>query len=853
MKKYFTQHFLPCLCASVAILLASTMQAQEATQPLNANWQFTESGKNNWLAATVPGTVHTDLLAHGKIPDPYIGTNESQVQWVETKAWEYKTTFNASEEIWKSKHKELVFEGLDTYAFVYLNDSLILTGENMFLEYRIDVTKHLKKTKNNLRIVFHPASELIEKNKTLAAHKNLPGGDRVYIRKAQYQFGWDFGPRLVTAGIYKKIWLRGINELDVKNINLKTEKIKNDTAWLEVNFDLNYLTKGQKEYVIEVSDKSKNYLKKQFSVNETTSGMGYKFAIPKPKLWWANNMGKPYQYEFTIKIYSGNDILEKKIKYGIRTIELRQEKQGNGKSFTFFLNGEPVFMKGANWIPSDNFTPRITSEKYYSLIKSAQQSNMNMLRVWGGGIYETEDFYNDCDSLGIMVWQDFMFAGGVYPANEYFMNRLRVETQSQFLRLSPHACIVAWCGNNEIEEGWNNWGWQNEMKISSSDSLKMWNDEKVIFNDFIPGIIHSRDSNAIYIPSSPSTGWSHPEAYKSGDVHYWGVWWGMEPFSSYDNHVGRFMSEYGFQGMPPLSSFALFNPDGTFSFSDPAFQSHQKHPKGYETINTYMQRDYPVPDEFSDYVYVSQVVQRDGVSRAIEAHRKAMPYCMGTLFWQYNDCWPATSWSSVDYYGQKKLLQYALKDLYAPVLVSVTERNDSVLLYVVNDDTISHKGLLAFAWMNLKGETIRTSFTPTTIYTGRSSMVFGFEKKQLLDTLDPENGVLHLIFSYENNKSVTTNYYFANTKSLALAKDPGLMSDIVPVAGKAGTYTVTLRTVSLAKNVYLSFNDPKATFSDNGFDMLAGETKDVIITTSLSLEQLKAGMRIQTMNSLQGQ
>lgn len=843
-----------CLRAFVASLLflslTSPIAAQEVTQSLNSNWQFTESGKKEWLAATVPGTIHTDLLAHGKIPDPYIGTNESKVQWVETKAWEYKTTFNASDEIWKSKHKELIFEGLDTYAFVYLNDSLILTGENMFLEYRIEVGKYLKKTNNNLRIVFHPASELIEKNKAASTYKNLPGGDRVYIRKAQYQFGWDWGPRLVTAGIWKNVRLEGFNEFKIQTL-LTTDKIQNDTAFLLMQYlPSEPLGEGEKIHVVLSEG---NIIYADFTEtgrNTFINYTGFPVKIPHPRLWWCNGMGKQSIYHFTCTFTSGKNKLTKKINYAIRTVRLDTTADAYGNKFMLFLNNEPVFIKGANWIPNDNFLPRVTSEKYYSLLKATQQSNMNMLRVWGGGAYESDNFYNDCDSLGIMVWQDFMFAGGIYPGNEKFMNALRIETTYQFKRLCSHPCIAIWCGNNEITEAWNNWGWQKEMNISSNDSLKMWNDEKVIFTELIPGAIRWLDNMVIYIPTSPSTGWGHPEAYKSGDVHYWGVWWGMEPFSSYDNHVGRFMSEYGFQATPPLSSFALFDTDGNISLNDSTTRAHQKHPKGFETISEYMIRDYPVPATFSDYVYVSQVVQLDGVSRAIEDHRKAMPYCMGTLFWQYNDCWPVTSWSSVDYYGQKKLLQYALKDLYAPLLVTVTERNDSILVHVINDDTISHTCGLGFAWMEFDGNVARTSFTQVKANAGRSIMVLGFQKKEFFDRIAPEKGVLHLVLNYENEKTIASNHYFANTKSLKLVKDPGLINDIVPVAGKPGSYTITLRTVSLAKNIYLSLNDPKATFSDNGFDMLAGETKDVIITTTLSLEQLKTEMKIQMMNSL---
>jgi beta-mannosidase len=832
---------------AISLLLTFHSLAQTTAQSLNNNWQFTEAGKNEWLSAIVPGTVHTDLLAHGKIPDPFIGENEKQVQWVETKTWEYKTTFDASADLWKNKHKELIFEGLDTYARVYLNDSLILTGENMFLEYRIDVTKSLKKTGNILRIDFLPIADLIAKNKKLAGNSNLPGGDRVYVRKAQYQFGWDFGPRLVTAGIWKNVRLEGWNDykLEVRIVNTE---IKKDTAFLALYLDYTAIPQ-ETNITVEVSDESHNYLKSKFQAEKGMIGIGLKLSIPHPRLWWCNGMGKQNIYHFKISLTIGKSKAEAEVNHAIRIFRLDTSKDDAGNSFALYLNGEPVFIKGSNWIPADNFLPRMNAEKYYSLLKTAQQSNMNMLRVWGGGVYENDNFYNDCDSLGIMVWQDFMYAGGIYPASEKFMYPIRMEVEQQFNRLDKHACVALWCGNNEIEEGWKNWDWQKEMKISSSDSLRMWNDERMIFSNLIPGAIHNMDSMAIYVSSSPATGWGHAEAYKSGDVHYWGVWWGMEPFASYDNHVGRFVSEYGFQGLPPVSSLAAFDNAGYMDKNDPQMKAHEKHPKGFETIDEYMKRDYPAANGIADYSYISQVMQRDGISRAIEDHRRAMPYCMGTMYWQYDDCWPGITWSTTDYYGQKKLLQYAIKDLYAPLLVSAIERNDSILIYVINDDTVSHKGVLAFAYMDMTGNVARTSFTPTTIYTGRSMMVLGFQKKEFFDRVPATEGVFRMVFNYENDQSVQSIHYFATGKALKLPADPGLISDIVPLAGKPGSYTITLRTISLAKNVYLSLPDVNATFSDNGFDMLPGDTKDVIITTSLSEADLKAQLKIQLMNS----
>jgi beta-mannosidase len=829
--------------------------SQTVSQDLNSNWVFSEAGKNKWLMAKVPGTVHTDLWANGEIVDPYINEKEKDVQWIETKSWEYESTFDLDDEIGKSKHKDLVFEGLDTYAFIYLNDSLLLTTENMFRTYRIDVTKFLKKKKNVLRIVFHPASELIELNKSKSDIKNLPGGDRVFIRKAQYQFGWDFGPRLVTCGIWKPVRLEGWNDFAIRDPHIWTSEISNDTAAVCFSFDL----AGQlgKSFHVTIKDGSTVYLERDYTSKDNsinTTGLHYDFFyLPNPRLWWCNGMGKPQLYNFQITVTSGKSHDSQIVPTGIRTIKLITVEETRDSTFYFELNGKSVFIKGANWIPSDNFLPRVSTEKYYSLIKSAQQSNMNMLRVWGGGTYEDDKFYNICDSLGIMVWQDFMFACGMYPYDNHFLSEVGAEARDNMLRLQNHPSLSLWCGNNENEEGWENWDWQKDFKYTESEKKQLVNGNKLLFDQSV-GLLEGellQDNFYLYNywPTSPMKGWGNPHAYKQGDVHYWGVWWGKEPFSAYDNHVGRFMTEYGFQSMPALSSFKLFD-SNTFSLTDPTILAHQKNENGFATIQEYMQKDYPVPTGFSDYIYVSQVMQRDAMTKAIEAHRRAMSYCMGTLFWQYNDCWPGTTWSSIDYYGQPKLLNYALKDLYAPVMVSVVERNDSVLIYVVNEDEKSHFGVLGFQWENFDGANVRTSLGQMNANGESSNIVLAFNKKALLDTLSPTKGVLHVIFSYDN-KVARKDYYFVNTKSLALTKDPRLTTDVSTVRNADGTLTLTLTAISLAKNVYLTLDDADSKFSDNGFDLLPNETREIQITTKLSIDEVRNKLKVQTINSLQ--
>lgn len=830
---------------------ACCLHAQAVTQDLCSNWEFSESGKNEWLPAKVPGTVHTDLLAAKKIPDPYLYTNESGVQWVENKTWEYRTRFDCSKSTWKQKKKQLVFEGLDTYAKVYLNDSLILTATNMFRTYTVDVERPLHKKNNLLRIVFLPASELIGQNRSQAEVQNLPGGERVFIRKAQYQFGWDWSPRLVTCGIWKKVRLEAWSGQMLDHFDLVTDAIQDDTAYLRMSFDFrDALAVGQEVSVTVRENGWELYSGKWKNPLEYNRAVDMQVLIAQPKLWWCNGLGKPYLYDLECEIRTGKKKFIRRLRFGIRKIELDQHPDRHGSAFLFYLNDKPVFIKGANWIPGDNFLPRMQPDKYRRLLNLAAGSNMNMLRVWGGGAYEDDYFYHLCDSLGIMVWQDFMFACGMYPTNPGFMSDLHEEFTGQIDRLISHPSIVIWCGNNENTEGWFNWGWQKEMKMSRSDSLLVANGYFELFYTQMRLLLYAYDRNVIYWPSSPSIGWGHSEAYKEGDVHYWGVWWGQEPFSAYDSHVGRFVTEYGFQGMPDERSFAAFAGKRYFDLKDSVIRAHQKHPTGYETINAYMQRDYPVPANFFDYLYVSQVVQRDGMQRAIEAHRRTQPYCMGTVFWQFNDCWPVTSWSSVDYYERPKLFQYALPSLYAPVMISVTERNDSVLLYLINDDTLAHNGELSFRWTDFSGKVYRFSQGAEYLPENSSMPAAGFRKKLLLDTLAASDGVLTVVYRYEGNRSVEKNYYFAPVKDLHLQADPGISLVTEPAEGEAGTFFVSLKCTSLARDIYLATSDESTRFSDNGFDLLPGAEKKIKVKSSLSQDELRKNIRVYTMNGM---
>ncbi|HTF05045.1 MAG TPA: glycoside hydrolase family 2 protein [Bacteroidia bacterium] len=848
--------FASAYAPAFATYVPAPPPSTEYTVGLNTAWQFRELGTTAFFPAEVPGTVHTDLFRNGKIPDPYFGTNESKLQWVETKTWEYSTTFECSKKLRKEKHIELEFDGLDTYADVYLNDSLLFTAEDMFLSYTADIKKFVK-ANNRLRIVFHPASELIEQNRALSPVKKYPGGDRVFIRKAQYQFGWDWGPRFVTCGIWKPVRLVAWSDFRVTDVVYTLDYLSKDTAYMKVDFMFQSDRPGIYNFGVRENLVSL-FSSKYKHAGKTNEHLQLEFKIPKPRLWWCNGLGTPEMYEFVLTARPqgrrGKDNYSRvKTKTGVRKIELSSDRIGNDGSFTFILNDVPVFAKGANWIPSDNFLPRVPREKIVRQLKDMHELNMNMVRVWGGGAYESDYFYEQCDSLGLMVWQDLMFACSMYPYKTLDRNNMLThEINDNYRRLASHPCIALWCGDNENREGWFNWGWQKQMEYSVQDSTAIYN-EYLEYQLKFMATLNRTDPFFPYLMSSPHNGWGRKEAYTRGDVHYWGVWWGMEPFSSYETHTGRFVSEFGFQGAPSFHTFKEMGAETSKWFADSTIQLHQKHPTGYQTIETYMKRDYGItPNSFEDYVYLSQVMQRDAMTTAIEAQRRNMPRCMGSLFWQYNDCWPATSWSVQDYSGRKKLAWYNLKRLYSDLMISFEVTPDSVLVWVVNNSLTEKSPILNVNWVSFQGATKYSYSHPYALPAHSSHCYFRIAKKQLFDSLSAENGVLtaKLISIGFSRTSVlaTATQVLAQPMQLNLPEAEPKCTFVRYI--KEGPMAITLTSPVYLRAVMITCDDPGTTFSDNGFDILPGESYLIEITTTKTEKEIKESLRFHTMNRL---
>ena len=729
------------------------------------------------------------------------------------------------------KHIVLQFDGIDTYADVYLNDRNVLCTDNMFRSWKTDVAGILKAGTNNLKLVFYPAA-IRAKESAAGLPYTLPGEGRVFIRKAQYQFGWDWGPRFVTCGIFKSPVLLMYNDPVIQHIQAVVKSLCDSVADVEVVIELSGPSSEKLTLTVTLGD-TIQLLKEVAEIASGKSSAMVTFKVKYPHKWWCNGMGSPYLYNVKAELKKGSKQLsEKNIKLGLRTIELVQDPDEKGKTFYFRLNGIPVFAKGANYIPQDNFVTRVKPGQYRDLLKSAASANMNMLRVWGGGIYENDIFYDLCDSLGIMVWQDFMFACAMYPGDSNYVYNVKEEVKDQIIRLRNHPCLALWCGNNENDEGWKNWGWQKTYMYSPEDSAKIYNDYLNLFEKEIPDLIKRYDTGRAYHPSSPSAGWGRSEAYLSGDVHYWGVWWGMEPFENYREKTGRFVSEYGFQAFPSMQMLKNYIPAAELSVTSGAMKNHQKHPTGFETISKYMERDYNVPAKFEDYIYISQLLQARGFGMATEYHRKARPFCMGTLYWQLNDCWPAVSWSSTDYSGTPKALHYKIKESFKDVILVNEMSPENVTTWIVSDKMNDIRAKLIIELVDFSGKVYHSDSKVIEVTAASSEIKYRLPLEELKKVSVNDYSCLLRYRLYLNDESkniVTKLFYFVKPKYFIL-QDPGIILE------KSSDNNVIVKcTKYLAKDVYL-YSDG-ILFEENFFDMLPGESRVVKYTKLLKDKQ----------------
>jgi beta-mannosidase len=845
---------------------ALPLQAVEpSSRNLDSHWQFRavanadQADVKQWHPAQVPGVVQTDLFTNKLIPDPFGRDNEFHLQWVGLADWEYQTTFQVDAAALAHEHVDLVFEGLDTFADVYLNEQSILHADNMFRRWRIPAKSTLKPGSNTLRIVFHSAVEkMIPYAKSqpyvlpsISTH-NYGNEENIatapYTRKAPYNYGWDWGPRYMTEGIWQPIRLETWDALRIENFHIHQQRITSDLANVTAEVEIEASKPTTATLTIahdEMPGPQTSDGTQTLQLNAGVNHISVPIRVPAPKLWYPAGYGAQSRYRFSAAIRIGRDAgAHAEIKTGLRSVELRRATDEWGKSFEFVVNGISVFAKGADVIPFDSFPNRVTPEIHRNILQAARDAHMNMVREWGGGYYESDDFFDICDELGIMVWQEFMFGGDMVPGDVAFQENVRQEAIDQIKRLRDHPSIVVWCGNNEVETGWWHWGDRQEFKASISPDTRdrVWQDYVILFSDILRSAVTQYADPVPYTPSSPSANFEEiPDNQHNGDMHYWQVWHAQAPAPDYTLQFPRFMSEYGFQSFPEMRTIATFAKPSDYDIRSTVMQAHQKNKGGNERILTYMLREYHEPKDFASFVYLSQVQQAEIIKIGAEHLRRQRPRTMGSLYWQLNDCWPVASWASIDYYGRWKALHYYARRFYDDVLISPFLHDDKVDVYVVSDKLQPLSATIHMRLLDFSGAVLLEQTKDVQIPAQSNAIYFSVDKSALAAKGDLRKSFL--VFDLEmGGKRVSRNLiFFDRTQNLELPFMPKIETSV----SKTGdAYTITLQSAKLARSVYLSFGDLDVQASDNYFDLVPGETATITLKSPASLDQIKSGLKI---------
>jgi beta-mannosidase len=816
-------------------------------QSLAGSWEFRQAGTQEWLPANVPGGVHTDLLGLGRIPDPFVGDNEKRVQWVAEADWEYRYQFSAMPELFRQPHIWLVCEGLDTLAKVVLNGHELGNTDNMFRRYEWEVKSLLSAQGSNILTIsfFSPVKYAAEKQ----ALRLLPGVPQAiaggpHLRKAPCQFGWDWGPQLPPIGIWKDIRLEGHGEARFTDVHLRQSHIQGQVV-IEARLRTERWQDTPLIASVRITAPDGEILE-----NKVTSSAGeelmVKVPIPKPELWWPNGYGSQSLYQVEVSLLkegeAQDELLDNRAyQVGLRTIELRQQLDQWGRSFAFVVNGVPIFAKGSNWIPADSFPTQITDQSLEELIRSAAETHQNMLRVWGGGIYEDERFYNLCDRYGILVWQEFIFSCSIYPLDDTdFIENVRQEVIQNVRRLRQRACLALWCGNNEMEWGWVEWNW-NRTELQD---LKAAYDQ--FFHHTLPDWVKEEDPDHAYWPSSPSSDnpFVDPNGQRQGDSHYWDVWHGRKPFSAYRQQYPRFMSEFGFQALPPLSTIRTYADETEWNMTSYIMEQHQKNASGNSLMVGQMLDTFRLPKDFDSLVYLSMVLQAEGIRYGVEHWRRHPERVAGTLYWQLNDCWPVASWSSLDYYRRWKALHYAARRFYAPLMLSIEDKPTEQAVYVTNDTLEPWAGQVHWSLESLDGEILDEGQTEVTVapQSATLSCKLDFSNQISQDNL---RNLVFIAELWQGNQFLTRQTAnFIPIKHLSLT-DPAISLEL---HNEKDQLMVELGSRCLALLVEVSMVGIDIVFSDNYFSLPAGRRVQIScpMPAGWELDQVKAAFRVRS-------
>lgn len=838
------------------------MKLKTVVKNLHEGWKFRQARLTNWYPATVPGVVHTDLLQNKIIEDPFFRLNERGLQWIDKEDWVYETCFTLAADMMRKENMELVFEGLNTYADVYLNDECILKADNMFRRWSIPVRQYIREENNILKVYFHspvkidvPKWDALPYQYPASNDQSENGGlfnkkISIFARKAGYHYGWDWGPRLVTSGIWRPVYIRAWSDLRINDVFIEQKEVGAGRAVIAGHVELD-ADKDMNGVLVTITDEVTGRVlgEWQADLKRGTNRVTVDFVLHKPKLWWSNGLGEPFLYRFRTDIIAGGELLDSKTeRVGIRSLKVVHQPDKDGHTFYIELNGRPVFAKGANYIPSDNFLPRVTPENYKRTILDAAGVNMNMLRVWGGGIYENDVFYDLCDEYGIMIWQDFMFACSMYPAEGALLDNIHQEAVDNVKRLRNHACIALWCGNNECQDAWLGWGWKCEIERQNKEYAdKIWAQYRQQYHVTLPGVVKEYAPGTFYWPSSPFAFEREMSGTTDGDRHYWSVWHGKAPISDYDSEKSRFFSEYGFQSFPEFESVKRYAPyPEDWDIRSEVMMSHQRggdHANGL--IETYLLNEYKKPRDFRAFLYMNHVLQGDAIKTAIESHRRQMPYNMGTLFWQHNDCWPVASWASRDYYGRWKAQHYYVRKAYDDILISPVVEGDDLKVYAVSDRLENTSGRLQLQVCQFDGTVVHHWGKSVGISGNDSRVCFSAPLAKLLEGANRGTVYVRVDYTDKSGRVYHNNYCLGKQKDMDYPK-VDLQTEVRSIEGG---YEVTVSADKFARAVCLSVADNESVYSDNYFDVQPKSSVQVQVRTRLSAEAFNGSLRLTCLNN----
>lgn len=812
---------------------------------LDGTWQMKRLDHAEWLAASVPGSVYHDLLNAGAMVDPFYREQEYEVLELANYDYEYRRTFTVDAGVLAYDRVLLLCEGLDTLCELFLNGTNILNSDNMHRTYEVDIKALLKEGVNAIHAIFRSPVEFSLRKQ--AERPLINCADAVegisHLRKAHSMFGWDWGPKLPDLGIWRSISICGFNQARIDDVYI-SQIHEGSKVTLDVRLRTESWREAERELIVRVLTPSGEIIEARTAETANTDHH-VSLEIQQAELWWPNNLGKQPLYQVEVSLeQQGRELDSRKLRIGLRTITVKQEADQWGESFTFEVNGVLIFSMGADYILEDNILARVNKERTERLLQSCVEANFNMIRVWGGGYYPDDYFYDLCDEYGLIVWQDHLYACGVYELTEEFQDNITHETVDNMKRLRHHASLGLWCGNNEQELAWDEWDWAKKTSLQlQADYIKQ-------YEVLLPALAKQNDPNTFYWVASPSSkgSFDKPNDENYGDMHYWGVWHGKEPFTDYRKLFPRFMSEFGLQSFPGLKTIESFTLPEDRNIYSYVMESHQKNNTGNEKILYYIGETYKYPKDFDSVLYASQLIQAEGMRCGVEHWRRHRGRCMGALYWQLNDCWPVASWSSIDYYGRWKAMHYAARHFFAPILASACEEGTTVSLHVSNEGLQGAKGELRWRLLDAKSAVLQQSAKTVEIPAMSSLEVEQLDFAEQLNTKEKRRGTyLEYAFVVDGERKSGGTVLFVKPKHFSFA-DPDIETS---VREEGDRFLVSVKAKAYARFVELSFTELDARFSDNYFDLSAGDERVVaiekkLLSESVTVEALRTQLKVRS-------